>query len=143
MARYKDEKVIETIQPYLQDGEKIENYAYGVKQPNFWLLVLLIALAVLPGLIAIALLTKEYIVVLTDRRFIILRVKGGKAEVQEVREYDRNALPPVEAKTGGIFTHIKIRDEANPFVAKFHRMGMKENRRHCQEMSIALTGAAA
>ena len=63
--------------------------------------------------------------------------------VQEVLEYDRSEMPAVEAKTGGVFTHIKIKDESRPFVAKFHRMGMKENRRHCQEIEAALVGAAA
>ena len=143
MARYKDELVLETIKPYLHEGEEIQNYAFGVKQPHIGLIILLVALAILPGLIAVMLLTKEYIVALTDRRFIVLRVKGGKAEVQEVLEYDRNEMPAVEAKTGGVFTHIKIKDEGRPFVAKFHRMGMKENRRHCQEIEAALVGAAA
>jgi len=143
MARYSDEKVIEAIKPHLQDGEVIQNYAYGVKQPNMGLIIGLMALAILPGAIAVALLTKEYIVALTNRRFIVLRVKGGKAAVQEVMEYDRARMPPVEAKTGGIFTHIKIKDEARPFVAKFHRMGMKENRRHCQEIEAALVRATA
>jgi len=143
MARYKDEVAVAAIEPHLQEGEEVLNYAYGVKQPHMGLIVLLICLAILPGVIAVALLTKEYIVALTDRRFIVLRVKGGKAEVKEVMEYDRRTMPPVEARTGGIFTHITIRDEAKPFVAKFHRMGMKENRRHCQEMEAVLVGAAA
>jgi hypothetical protein len=141
MARYKDEKVIEAITPYLHPGEVIQNFAYGVKQPNMGLIIALMMLAILPGAIAVALLTKEYIVALTNWRFLVLRVKGGKAAVQEVLEYDRARMPPVEAKTGGIFTHIKINDEARPFVAKFHRMGMKENRRHCQEIEAALTRA--
>ena len=143
MARYKDQVVIDAIQPHLQEGEELQNYAFGVKQPHMGLIICLIALAILPGIIAVALLTKEYVVALTNRRFIVLRVKGRTAEVQEVLEYDRNSLPAVEAKTGGVFTHIKIRDEAKPFVAKFHRMGMKENRRHCQEIETALVGAPA
>jgi hypothetical protein len=143
MARYSDEKVIEAIKPYLQDGEVLQNYAYGVKQPHMGLIIGLMCLAILPGAIAVALLTKEYVVALTNRRFIVLRVKGGKAAVQEVMEYDRARMPAVEAKTGGLFTHIKINDETRPFVAKFHRMGMKENRRHCQEIEAALTRTAA
>lgn len=143
MARYTDEKVVAAIRPHLQDGETIEHYAYGVRQPHIGLIAGLIALAVLPGVIAIALLTKEYVVALTDRRFVVLRVKGGKAEVQEVTAYDRAALTDVEIKTGGIFTHIRIKDAARPFVAKFHRMGMKENRTHCMAIQAALGGAAA
>ncbi|MGF1626048.1 MAG: hypothetical protein ACFCVH_14295 [Alphaproteobacteria bacterium] len=143
MARYTDEKAISAITPHLQAGERLLNHAYGVKQPHIGLIIGLLCLAILPGVIAIALLTKEYLVALTDRRFIVLRVKGGKAAVQEVLEYDRASMPPVEAKTGGLFTHIRITDAAKPFIAKFHRMGMKENRANSQAIGAALTGGPA
>ncbi len=142
MARYNDDLVVEKLREHLEPGEELKNYAYGVKQPDMWLLVLLIALAILPGLIAVALMTKEYIVGLTDRRFIVLRVKGGKAEVQEVQSFDLSNLPAVKASTGGIFTHIRINGAPKPFIAKFHRMGMKENRRNGQEIEAALMAAA-
>ena len=43
----------------------------------------------------------------------------------------------------GFFTYLWIDDEAAPFRAKFHRLGMKENRRHSREMAAALTGDQA
>ena len=100
----------------------------------------LFALGVLPGVIAIAVMTKEYIVGLTDRRFIVLRFKGGKIEVKEVIDYSLNNLPPVKASTGGIFNHIKIDYPAKPFAAKFHRLGMPGNREHGMAIEAALTG---
>lgn len=141
MARYKPELVVETLNQHLQPGETLEHYAYGVKQPHFGLIVVLIALAILPGLIAVALLTKEYVIGLTDKRLIVLRV-SGKIKVKEVSEYALEGLAPVKTSTGGLFTHIKISDQAQPFVAKFHRMGMKENRAHAMAIGDALAAAA-
>src|SRR5687768_1774410 len=74
MARFKDPAVVSAaFQPYLEPGEQLRHWAYGVKQPNMLLIVGLTLLAILPGLIAVALLTKEYVVGLTDRRFLVLR----------------------------------------------------------------------
>lgn len=144
MARFKDPNVpAAAFQPYLEPGEQLKHWAYGVKQPSMLLIIPLFFLAILPGAIAVALLTKEYVVGLTDRRFIVLRFKGKKVEVQEVLEYPLSNLPPVQASTGGLFTHIKVLDPAKPFVAKFHRMGMPGNREHGMAIEAALTGKAA
>jgi hypothetical protein len=144
MARFKDPNVVAAaFQPYLEPGEQLKHWAFGVKQPSMLLILPLFFLAILPGAIAVALLTKEYIVGLTDRRFIVLRFKGKKIDVQEVLEYPLSNLPPVKASTGGLFTHIKIEDPAKPFVAKFHRMGMPGNREHGQAIEAALTGKPA
>ncbi len=144
MARLKDPAVVTAaFQPYLEPGEQIRHVAYGVKQPSLAIIIPLMALAVLPGVIATAMLTKEYVVALTDRRFLALEFKGSDVKVKQVQEYALNALPPVKASTGGLFTHIKIEDPANPFVAKFHRMGMPGNRENTMAMEAALTGRAA
>ncbi|HLA64385.1 MAG TPA: hypothetical protein VK610_08140 [Rhodothermales bacterium] len=144
MARFKDPAfVAAAFQPYLEPGEELKHSAYGVKQPSMAIIIPLMFLAVLPGVIATALLTKEYVVGLTNRRFIALRFKGKDIKVQEVLEYPLGALPPVKASTGGLFTHIKIEDPAKPFVAKFHRMGMPGNRENGMAMEAALTGRAA
>ncbi len=141
MARFKDPNVpAAAFQPYLEPGEQLRHWMYGVKQPSMLLIFPLFLLAILPGAIAVALLTKEYIVGLTDRRFIVLRFNGKKIEVQEVLEYPLSSLPPVQASTGGLFTHIKVLDPAKPFVAKFHRMGMPGNREHGMAIEAALTG---
>jgi hypothetical protein len=144
MARFKDPKIpAAAFTPYLEEGEQLSHWAYGVKQPNILLMIPLLALGVLPGIIAIHLLTKEYIVGLTDRRFIVLRFKGSKIAVNEVRAYPLDNLPPVKATTGPIFTHLKIDDAAKPFVAKFHRLGMPGNREHAMAIEAVLSGKNA
>ena len=141
MAAYKDEKVIEALTGYLEPGETLKHYAFGVKQPHMALIILLMLLAILPGIIAVVLLTKNYLVGLTERRLIVLRV-GGKATVKEVTEYALDGLAPAESRTGGLFTTIRIRDEARPFVAKFHRLGMTQNREQSTAIGEALMAAA-
>ncbi len=144
MARFKDPNVpAAAFKPYLEPGEQLKHWAYGVKQPNMLLMLPLFALAVLPGAIAVALLTKEYVVGLTDRRFIVLRFKGKNVEVKEIIDYPLSSLPPVKASTGALFTHIKILDPAKPFIAKFHRLGMPGNREHGMSIEAALTGKPA
>lgn len=138
MARYKDPIVTEVLGKQLHPGEQLVHWAYGVKQPHIGLIVLLMMLAILPGAIAVALLTKEYVVGLTSHRLLILRVKGGKANVIEIAEYDRRNLPPAKTSTGALFTHIALADPARPFVAKFHRMGMPNNREHAMGIAAAL-----
>ncbi|HEY0379595.1 MAG TPA: hypothetical protein VGC87_21935 [Pyrinomonadaceae bacterium] len=140
MARFKDPNfVAAAFQPYLQPGEQIRNIAFGVKQPNMGLIIVLFALAILPGAIATALLTKEYVVALTDRRVLVLHFKGSQIQVQEVLEYSLYNHAPVESSTGSIFTHIKINDPARPFVAKFHRAGMPGNREQAMAIAAALS----
>lgn len=138
MARFKTEDVKAALTAQLAPGENLQHWAYGVKQPNMLLIVLLMCLGILPGVIATALLTKEYVVGLTDRRFIVLRV-NGKMQVQEVLEYQLSTLGGVKASTGALFTHIRIDDPQKPFIAKFHRMGMTDNREHTMAMEAALT----
>lgn len=140
MARFKDpEQVKAAFAPYLEEGETIRHVAYGVKQPHIALIAGLMALAILPGIIAVTLMTKEYVVALTDRRLIVLRFKGSKIKVEEVLEWRRDALPPVKASTGSVFTHLRVEDPAKPFAAKFHRLGMPGQREEAMAIEAALT----
>ena len=140
MARFKDPNfVAAAFYPYLQPGEQIRHVAFGVKQPSMALIIPLFLLAIIPGAIATALLTKEYVVALTDRRVIVLHFKGSQIQVQEVLEYALNYHAPAETSTGSLFTHIKINDPAKPFVAKFHRAGMPGNREQAMAIAAALS----
>lgn len=143
MARYKDPIVTEVLGKQLMPGEQLQHWAYGVKQPNIGLIILLMCMAILPGAIAVAIMTKEYVVGLTSHRLIVLQVKGGKATIVGKQEYNRAALPPAKTSTGGIFTHITIQDPQRPFVAKFHRMGMPNNRQHAMAIAAAISPATA
>ncbi len=139
MARFKDDqKVIDAFGPYLVPGETVQHYAYGVKQPHILLIIFLMLLAILPGAIAVALLTKEYIVATTAGRFLVLRFSSGKINVKEVLEYSLDRPLNVVTSTGSIFTHIRINDPQKPFVAKFHRLGMKSNQPHSRAIAEAL-----
>jgi hypothetical protein len=99
MARFNDDNVPAAIQPHLQPGEQLQNWAYGVKQPH----VLLIALT---GAILTALLTKSYIVALTDRRLLVLRFEGT-LKVTEVTEYPLSSRPQASGSRGMLFTHLR------------------------------------
>ena len=132
MARFDEASVMNAFAPHLQPGERVLYYAYGVKQPNVLLIVLLLG-----GLLA-ALLTKQYMVGLTDRgRFLVLRF-GGKLNVKEVSEYHLGNVQGASTKTGPIFTYITIKDPQKPFTAKFHRLGMKQNRPHAMAIGQSL-----
>lgn len=138
----KKEVVAQAFTPYLEPGETLEAFSYGVKQPHILLIIALFALAILPGAIATALLTKHYIVGLTNRRLIVLRIKGSKMDVIEVVEYLLSDGPRATSSTGPIFTHISILDPAKPFKAKFHRAGMSDNRANAMRIAAALTAGA-
>lgn len=129
MARITDDKAKQTLTPHLQSGEELKNWAFGIKQPPILLLILFALFGGIPAIIAIAILTKNYLVGLTNRRFIVLRFTGV-LKIKEVSEYTLGQIPAVKTKTGSLFTKIEIQDPSHPFKAKFHRLGMKENRTH-------------
>ncbi len=143
MARYKEPVITAAFAPQLQPGETLRSAAYGVKQPSIAAMIPLYLLGILPGVIAVAILTKEYLVGLTDRRVLVLRVSGGKAEVQEVTEYGLDERPPVTASQGSLFAHVAITDPARPFKAKFHRAGYPNNREHAISAAQALGATVA
>ena len=51
MARYKDEEVVAALQPHLEDGERLVNFAYGVRQPNIWVIFLLMLPAIVVSVV--------------------------------------------------------------------------------------------
>ena len=145
MARLNDEKITEAFTAHLEPGETLRHWAFGVKQPSILIMLPLFALAILPGVIATFMLTKNYLIGLTDRRFIVLTVKGiTDATLKEVMEYGLDEVRAMEVKTstGPLFTHIKITDPAKPFIAKFHRAFSKDNRAHAMAIAEAISSDA-
>ena len=128
---------------YLEPDEHLKNVAYGVKQPNVVLLVFLTALFIVPGLIATMLLTKKYLVGVTDRRFIVVPLfDDGTVKANEIADYRLDGLPRVVTSTGPLFTHIKIIDPKKPFVAKCHRYAFRGmNWENAMAVAAALTGS--
>jgi hypothetical protein len=146
VAKLSEENFRAGVQPLLQPGERLVHVAYGVKQPNFFVIVLLIA--TIGGSLAIGLLTKHYLLALTDRRLLIVQVQGGLFGVsfatKAVTEYSFAQLAslPVKTSTGGLFTHVRI-DAPQRFIAKFHRMATRTNREHAMGIASALEGIKA
>ena len=128
------------LQPHLEAGETLRHWASGVRQPSVWLLLPLAALAIVPAVVAAFLLTKDYVVGLTDRRFVVLRMGASGLEPAEILAYDLCALPPVKASTGPLFTHIAVQDPERSFQAKFNGAGMPGNREYAVAIAAALTG---
>ena len=134
--RYKDEDMPAIFAPQLQPGEQIVNWAFGVKQPSILVIILLIA--TIGGALVVGLLTKNYLVALTNMgRFVVLQMSGKT--IKTAQAYQLGQTQGVKTSTGALFTHIKI-DGPVPFVAKFHRLGMKQNREHAMAMAAALEG---
>lgn len=143
MAKLTDEKIKEAFQPHLQGEEKLQYWAFGVKQPHILLIIILIALGILPGIIAIFMLTKNYLIGLTDKRFLVLQIKSmSNAEVKQITEYSINEMGSMKVKssTGVLFTKIRIDDRKKPFKAKFHRAFSKNNRPHAMAIGEAIAG---
>ena len=145
MAKLNDTRIHEAFAAHLEPGEALRHWAFGVKQPNILLMIPLFLLGVIPGVIAVFILTRNYLIGLTERRLVVLRVKSiSNAEIMEVQEYALADLRGTEVKTstGPLFTHIRIDDEARPFVAKFHRAFSKDNRAHAMAIADAISASA-
>jgi hypothetical protein len=136
MAVYKDEDMFPLFAPHMQPGEQLVNYAYGVKQPS--ILVIFLCIATIGGVLLIHFLTKHYVVGLTTHgRFLVLQMSGKT--VKSVTPYQLGQVQGVKTSQGVLFTKMKIAAPV-PWEAKFHRMGMKQNREHSQAMAAALEG---
>ena len=142
MVKLTEDLMQETLAPHLQDGETLTHWAFGIKQPNILLIVPLFALAIVPGVIAMQMLTKNYVIGLTNKRLIVLQVKSiANVELKALSEYplDSFKATPGSYKAGKLFTHISINDADKPFKAKFHRMFSKGNRAHAEAIGEAIS----
>jgi hypothetical protein len=133
---YKDDQMLGFFGPQLQPGEQLVHWGFGVKQPNIFLIILFIA--TIGGVLLVSLLTKNYLVGLTSYgRFIVLQMSGKTVKLASW--YQLGQMTGVKTSSGPLFTRIQIAGPV-PFEAKFHRMGMKQNREHTQAMAAALEG---
>jgi hypothetical protein len=131
VARYNDTNVPAAIQPHLQPGEVLRHYAFGVKTP-------MVLFAIIPLLYI--LMTRNFIVALTNRRLLVLEFSGN-LKVTAVTEYALDSKPVVTGSAGMLFTKLWVKDSSKPFFAKFHRMGMPNNRMHSTAILEALRTA--
>lgn len=145
MAKLSDHQITAAFEAHLEPGEHLRQWAVGVRQPGLHVIVPLFALAILPGIIAVQILTKSYLVGLTDRRLIVLEVKSiTNAEVKQVLEYDLSRLAgePGHSKTGALFTHMRIDWPDQPWRAKFHRAFAKGHRAQAMEIGAAISATS-
>ncbi len=146
MAKLNDERMKNAFLTHLHEGETLQHWAFGVKQPSMLIIIPLIALAVLPGVIATAMLTKNYVIGVTDRRLIILQVKSiSNADLKAITEYDLEEFSkaPANVKTGALFTHITIDHPDKAFKAKFHRAFSKTNREQVVAIGALISSPSA
>ncbi len=93
MAKLTDDKIKLAFEQYLQGEENLKYWAFGVKQPNIFLIVLLLALFILQGIIAVFWLTKNYLIALTDNNLLVLEVASiSNANVKKHTEYSLSKL---------------------------------------------------
>ncbi len=113
MAKLTEDLMKETLNAHQQEGETLKHWAFGIKQPSILLMVPLFALAILPGVIATQMLTKNYLIGLTDKRLVVLQIKSiANAELKAVTEYamDEFKATPGSFKAGKLFTYLTIDD---------------------------------
>lgn len=166
----KDHEMRAALKPYLEQGEQLKNWAYGVEQ-SFLLNLLIVFLSMIPAallswglvgstpilgslvgfLIWIAMMApvtllvrKDYVVGLSDRRFMILRVKTPILKVNfskkvAFRSYNLDSLPPVKTSIGRRETEIEILDSREPFNAEFFRFGVSDNLSRSAKIAASLS----
>ncbi|HEY1263779.1 MAG TPA: FHA domain-containing protein [Terriglobales bacterium] len=120
MARLKDSEIRAVVEKQMMPGEQFQQAGVAISIPGGnWMYLL--------GAIFVALFQRWFVVGLTDRRLLLLRYKG-RLNVQEVREWDLDRVPPVKIKEGPINIRMDIQDPASPIVLKFHRAAISGNR---------------
>ncbi|MCB9230360.1 MAG: hypothetical protein H6581_01745 [Bacteroidia bacterium] len=141
MARKtKDEQWREKFDQHLEGDEQLVHVAYGVKQLPMALLILFVLIATVPGLLIFFFTTKHYLVALTNRRVLVMRVTTS-FKYKDLTSYDLGQPGgEVTSSSGMIFTHLKIDNPEKPFKAKFHRAASKENKTSAEAIIAALQG---
>jgi hypothetical protein len=144
MSKIDDQTVPAALARHLQPGEQLRHWAYGVKQLNIGLILLFYV--TIGGALAVALMTKHYVIGLTDRRLLVVRVKAGfftrchLDQVVEVFDFPLHEIPRMKVKSssGMLFSHFRIEAPNRTWVAKFHRMGMSRNHEQCAAIANVL-----
>jgi hypothetical protein len=119
MFRISDEEIVNALQPHLQPGEPLRNYAIGYQLP-LWQQLL--------GPLFLVLLSKFYMVALTDRRLLLVRFKEKVHKIKSVKEYRLSQITNIRTKTGLLHTFLTVEVPNESFSCKFHRNTVRNNR---------------
>ncbi len=138
LTRYKDPVALPAFASHLRSGETLQSWAHGIKQPSMPVMLLLNLI----GPFGVALMKKEYLLGLTDQRVLLLRVKGKKAEVLEVTEYELDKPHTVTIEALKSFDRVVIEDESRPFEATFNPYTAPDNLENVRAIVAALKAPA-
>ena len=144
MAKPTIDEMKAAFAPYLPTGEQVTHVAYGVKQPHILVIVPLVLVGVLPGLIAVAFMTRHYLIGHSASGITVLQIEGmNKLRVKESMHFSAAELAAADVKTSSnaLFTNIRIADRGRQFVAKFHKMYSANNRPHAEAIAAFAAGA--
>ena len=139
MAKLSDENFYQAVQPHLKAGERVRHFAYGVKEPSLWVIILLFVTIL--GALGLGLVTRHYVVALTDVRVIIVELRSGLFSVEfdakEVTSYllVELARMPVSSSLGAASTFLRIEDPSRPFEARFYRRVSPGNKPNSQAIA--------
>ena len=139
MAKLSDENFYQAVQPHLKAGERVRHFAYGVKEPSLWVIILLFVTIL--GALGIGLMTRHYVVALTDVRVIIVELRPGlfspTFDAKEVTSYllVELARMSVSSSLGNASTFLRIEDPSRPFEARFYRRVSPGNKPNSQAIA--------
>ena len=144
MGKPTTEEMKAAFAPYLPEGEEVTHVAYGVKQPHVLLILLLVLVAVLPGLLAMMFMTRHYLIGQSASGITVLQIQGmNHLGVKQAMHFSHAELAGAEVKTSSnaLFTNIRIIDGPRRFVAKFHKMYSQANRPNAEAIAAFVAAA--
>ena len=144
MAKLRHENLKNLVQPSLRQGENLEHVAYGVKQPHFSMIFLIMLLCIaVPmfltrdsglssilmagvggglGSALIYIMTKHVALALTDQRMLIIQFRMGKnwSKIEEW-SYSRAQVKTTGFKKLAFITTAKFQAGTENWALKFNR----------------------
>ena len=144
MAKLRHENLKNLVQPSLRQGENLEHVAYGVKQPHFSIIFLIMLLCIAvpmfltrdSGLLSILMagvgggvgsaiiyvMTKHFALALTDQRMLVIQFRMGKnwSKIEEW-SYSRAQVKTTGFKKLAFITTAKFQAGTENWALKFNR----------------------
>ena len=123
------------FESHLEPGERLQHVAYGVRMPGC---IGSLLLGIFGGG-AIMNAASHYLVGLTDRRLIVLKIENVGHAVKSVRAWPLDALPPGKVEKGW----LTIDDQPDPIRAFLHPAAVPDHDDAVPAIAAALSGQAA
>ena len=131
------------VKPHLEPGETLRHVAFGNWQLPVWVFGPLMVLALLPGAIVFVLTARQYLFCLTDRRLIVLLVKGWPTnlKVRKVWSYGLGALPAITSEKQARYHWFVISDPKRTVKARMYQSAYPGNGQEAASIIDALARA--